>query len=75
VWERTTEPAATCVVSVCTQKVIAGHGRLLAACKRGWDTVSAIRLSHLTESQGMAFLIADNRLTENSSWDELETGN
>jgi ParB-like chromosome segregation protein Spo0J len=24
------------------QKVIAGHGRLLAACKMGWDTVPAL---------------------------------
>jgi hypothetical protein len=40
----------------------------------GWDTVSAIKLSHLTESQRMAFLIADNRLTENSSWDERMLG-
>ncbi|HTF63096.1 MAG TPA: ParB/Srx family N-terminal domain-containing protein [Edaphobacter sp.] len=56
------------------QKVIAGHGRLLAACKMGWDTVPAIKLSHLTESQRMAFLIADNRLTENSSWDERMLG-
>jgi DNA modification methylase len=56
------------------QQVIAGHGRLLAACKMGWDTVPAIKLSHLTESQRMAFLIADNRLTENSSWDERMLG-
>src|ERR1700682_3750066 len=56
------------------QKVIAGHGRLLAARRLGWDTVPAIRLSHLTESQRMAFLIADNRLTENSSWDERMLG-
>jgi DNA modification methylase len=56
------------------QKVIAGHGRLLAARKMGWDTVPAIKLSHLTESQRMAFLIADNRLTENSSWDEQMLG-
>ncbi len=56
------------------QKVIAGHGRLLAARKMGWDTVPAIKLSHLTESQRMAFLIADNRLTENSSWDERLLG-
>jgi ParB-like chromosome segregation protein Spo0J len=52
------------------QKVIAGHGRLLDAGKLGWDTVPAIRLSQLTELQRMAFLIADNRLTDNSSWDE-----
>src|SRR6202789_3996130 len=56
------------------QMVIAGHGRLLAARKLGWDTVPAIRLSHLTESQRIAFLIADNRLTENSSWDERMLG-
>lgn len=56
------------------QKVIAGHGRLLAARKLGWDTVPAIRLSHLTEPQRMAFLITDNRSTENSSWDERMLG-
>ena len=56
------------------QQVIAGHGRLLAARKMGWDKVPAIKLSHLTESQRMAFLIADNRLTENSSWDERMLG-
>ncbi len=56
------------------QQVIAGHGRLMAACKMGWDTVPTIKLGHLTESQRMAFLIADNRLTENSSWDERMLG-
>jgi DNA modification methylase len=56
------------------QQVIAGHGRLLAARRLGWKTVPVIRLSHLTESQRMAFLIADNRLTENSSWDERMLG-
>jgi ParB-like chromosome segregation protein Spo0J len=56
------------------QKVIAGHGRLLAVRKLGWDTVPAIRLNHLTESQRTAFLIADDRLTENSSWDERMLG-
>jgi ParB-like chromosome segregation protein Spo0J len=56
------------------QKVIAGHGRLLAARRLGWDTVPAIRLSHLTEAQRMAFLIADNKLTENGSWNERMLG-
>jgi DNA modification methylase len=56
------------------QRVVAGHGRLLAARKLGWDTVPVIRLNHLTESQYSTFLIADNRLTENSSWDERLLG-
>ena len=50
--------------------VVAGHGRLLAAQELGWKTVPVIKLTHLSESQYKAFLIADNRLTENSSWDE-----
>lgn len=54
--------------------VVAGHGRLLAARKLGWETVPVIKLNHLTESQYSAFLIADNRLTENSSWDERLLG-
>ncbi|MGC1362863.1 MAG: DNA methyltransferase [Silvibacterium sp.] len=56
------------------QNVVAGHGRLLAARKLGWNTVPVIKLQHLSESQYAAFLIADNRLTENSSWDERLLG-
>ena len=56
------------------QRVVAGHGRLLAAQKLGWSTVPVIRLNHLSESQYAAFLIADNRLTENSTWDERLLG-
>jgi DNA modification methylase len=56
------------------QNVVAGHGRLLAARKLGWNTIPVIKLKHLTESQYSAFLIADNRLTENSSWDERLLG-
>jgi ParB/RepB/Spo0J family partition protein len=56
------------------QNIVAGHGRLLAARKLGWNTVPVIKLNHLTDSQYSAFLIADNRLTENSSWDERLLG-
>src|SRR5665213_4169720 len=44
------------------QNVVAGHGRLLAAQKLGWNTVPVIKLNHLTESQYKAHLIADNRM-------------
>jgi DNA modification methylase len=51
-------------------RVIAGHGRILACQQLGWREVPTIRLEHLTENQLLAFMIADNRLTENSIWDD-----
>ena len=51
-------------------KVIAGHGRLLALQQLGRSEVPTIRLEHLSSAQTRAFMIADNRLTENSTWDE-----
>jgi DNA modification methylase len=56
------------------ENIVAGHGRLLAAQKLGWSSVPVIKLNHLSESQYKAFLIADNRLTENSTWDERLLG-
>lgn len=50
--------------------VVAGHGRLLASKLLGWEEVPTILLAHLTEVQAKAFLIADNKLTENSCWDD-----
>jgi ParB-like chromosome segregation protein Spo0J len=47
-------------------KVIAGHGRILACRQLGWNEVPTITLEHLSEAQARAFMIADNRLTENS---------
>src|SRR6516164_9472425 len=49
-------------------KVIAGHGRLMACQLLGWREVPTICLDHLSEAQAKAFMIADNRLTENSEW-------
>jgi DNA modification methylase len=51
-------------------KVIAGHGRLLAARQLGWREVPTIQLHHLSEAQARAFMIADNRLNEISEWDD-----
>ena len=50
--------------------VIAGHGRLLAAKQLGWTEVPTITLEHLTPEQVRAYAIADNRLTDCSTWDE-----
>jgi DNA modification methylase len=51
-------------------KVIAGHGRVLACQQLGQLEVPTIALEHLTEAQARAFMIADNRLTEISVWDD-----
>jgi ParB-like chromosome segregation protein Spo0J len=50
--------------------VVAGHGRLLACRKLGWKELPTVSLDHLTAAQAKAFLIADNRLTENSEWSD-----
>ena len=49
-------------------RVIAGHGRLLAAQELGLREVPTILLDHLNEARIRAFMIADNRLAENASW-------
>jgi len=54
------------------QGIIAGHGRLAAAKELGMETVPCIDLSHLTDDQRRALVIADNKLALNSGWnDEL----
>jgi len=50
--------------------VIAGHGRLLAAELMGLATVPTITLGHLTADQRRAYIIADNQLALNSTWDD-----
>ena len=55
-------------------KILCGHGRYLAAKQIGMSMVPIIRLDHLTPQQAKAFAIADNRLTENSTWDETLLG-
>ena len=50
-------------------QVVAGHGRLLACKLLSIADVPVVRLAQLSEGQRRAFMIADNRLTENSKWD------
>jgi len=51
--------------------IIAGHGRIMAAQKLGMESVPCLRLSHLTDAQRKAYILADNRLAEiGGGWDE-----
>lgn len=50
--------------------IIAGHGRYLASLKLGLDTVPVIVLDHLSETEKRAYLLADNKLAELSSFDD-----
>ena len=49
--------------------VIAGHCRLLSAKKLKIEEVPTIVLKDLTEAQKKAYIIADNKLALNSTWD------
>jgi ParB-like chromosome segregation protein Spo0J len=57
-----------------SMNLIAGHGRLLACKLLGITQVPTIYIDHLSEQQRRAFVIADNRLTENSEWDRQLLG-
>ncbi|MBP0441376.1 site-specific DNA-methyltransferase [Tianweitania sediminis] len=50
-------------------RVIAGHGRLLAAKQLGLDEVPTISLADLTEAQVRALRLADNKIALNAGWD------
>ena len=52
------------------QGIIAGHGRVMAAAKLGMDEVPTICLSHLSDAQRRAYVIADNKLALNADWDD-----
>ena len=54
--------------------VIAGHGRLLAARKLGMTEVPVVPMTHLTDTQRKALILADNKISENASWDDALLG-
>ena len=59
--------------------IIEGHGRYEALKQLGFDELEVIKLSHLSEQQKKAYILAHNKLTMNTGFDfdvlNLELGN
>ena len=51
-------------------RVVAGHGRYDAAQLLGLAETPVICLEHLSEQQAKAYMLADNKLTDRSSWND-----
>ena len=49
--------------------IIAGEGRYRAAISLGMKRIAVIRVSHLSKDELQLYLLADNRLAEDSAWD------
>lgn len=49
--------------------IIAGHGRVEAARLLGMKHVPTLALSHLSEAERRAYVLADNQLALNAGWD------
>src|SRR4051794_16556220 len=51
-------------------EIMAGHGRAEAAKLLGLKEVPCVRLSHLSEAQRRAYVIADNQLATKAGWNK-----
>lgn len=51
-------------------QVLAGHGRISAASRLELETIPTIKISGLTEKQKKAYVIADNKLALNATWND-----
>src|SRR5665213_3455683 len=51
------------------KQIIAGHGRVEAAKLLGLHAVPTVQLSHLSDTEMKAYILADNKLAEKAGWD------
>lgn len=49
--------------------ILVGHARAKAAPMAGLDEVPVVRVTHLSELQARAFMLADNKFALNACWD------
>jgi DNA modification methylase len=52
------------------KRIIAGHGRVEAAKLLGIDAIPTCRISHLSDADKRAYVLADNKLAEKAGWDK-----
>ncbi len=55
-------------------QVVIGHARVLAAKKLDMPRIPVVEIKHLSKAQLKALRIADNKLAQNSHWDERLLG-
>lgn len=53
-------------------EILAGHGRVRAAVELDMPEIPTVTVDHMTAMEARAFMLADNRLCELSSWDEIQ---
>lgn len=51
-------------------KILAGHGRVEAVKLLSWKEVPCLEIRHMSAKQKRAYVLADNKLALNASWDE-----
>src|ERR1700722_11787440 len=54
------------------RQIVAGHGRYEASKLLELTQVPVIFLDHLSETQAKAYMLADNKLTDRSTWDDVK---
>jgi DNA modification methylase len=52
------------------KRILAGHGRCEAALSLGLPQIPVIIRDDLSDAQAKAYMLADNKLTDRSSWDD-----
>lgn len=57
-------------IGIHNNTIVYGHGRHEALKQLGYEEVPTLDLSHLTDAQRKAFIIADNKIGDNSTFDE-----
>lgn len=56
-------------IAIHNGEIVYGHARYRAFTEMGYKKIPTVDVSHLTEAQKRAYVIADNKLAMNAGWD------